>query len=127
MNPTITPVTILNNNQLTSQANDEALPNSDESIEEPETPNPVLETRTRSVRVIQPTNRFIESQQQKEAGIVSYHILIEDPGQYSEIDRFQELAHPLSYTFKATSDPDTLYLHRTLNAADSNKFKEAMV
>ena len=56
-----------------------------------------------------------------------YHTFIEDPGQYSEIDRFQDLDHPISYTFKATSDPDTQYLHKTLKAEDSDKFKEAMI
>ena len=29
--------------------------------------------------------------------------------------------------FKATNDPDTLYLHKALNAPDSDKIKEAII
>ena len=64
-NHTSTPVTTSNNNQLTMEASDETPHITDEDVEEPETTNPVIETRTRSGRVVRPTNRFIESQQQK--------------------------------------------------------------
>ena len=75
-----TPVTTTNNNQLPRETSDEIPPSTDEIIEELETTNPVLETGTRSGRVVRPTSRYIESQQQKDAVIVSYHTLIEDPG-----------------------------------------------
>jgi Reverse transcriptase (RNA-dependent DNA polymerase) len=83
--------------------------------------------RTRAGRTVKPTSRYIESQQQRANNIVAYNTAIQDPALYSEIDRFKDLDHPITYVLKATNDPDTLYLHEALKAKDSEEFKRAMV
>jgi hypothetical protein len=75
----------------------------------------------------QPTQRFVESQQQLAEGIVSYFTAHEaiDPKMYQEDLLLKEFEmDPIS--FKATADPDTLYLHEAMTAPDAAQFQEAM-
>jgi hypothetical protein len=71
-----------------------------------------------------PKQRFVESQQQLAEGIVSYFTAHEaiDPNMYQE----DVLLKEFSISFKATADPDTLYLHKAMRAPDAAQFKEAM-
>jgi hypothetical protein len=88
-------------------------------------------------RQLRPTLKSRESQELREAGLVSYPTTIDipanppidDPGShiYSEANLHQDLEHPMLYLCKASNDPDTLYMHEALKAPDSLKFKEAMV
>jgi hypothetical protein len=93
----------------------------------PEMPEDVQ--RSRYGRKIKPTERAIESQALREAGLVSYSAESGDPGQnlYTEDDPTAEMDHPLMYLYKASSDPDTLTLLEALKAPDAIRFKEAMV
>lgn len=93
---------------------------------------------TRSGRIVKPTARSSESQQQRQAGIVAYHVEFEaiDPQLYQEEDKLSTMDDPIAFiahahdqpiAFKATNDPDTLYMHEALKAPDANEFKKAMV
>jgi predicted SnoaL-like aldol condensation-catalyzing enzyme len=78
-------------------------------------------------QIRQPTQRYTESQQQLTDGIVSYFTAHEaiDPKLYQEDMTLKEVEmDPIS--FKATSDPDTLYMHEAMKAPDTEQFKEAM-
>jgi hypothetical protein len=61
------------------------------------------------------------------SGFVTYRVEFEvlDPSLYIEEDIMSELDNPV--TFKATSDPDTMYMQEALKQPDAKKFKEAMV
>jgi hypothetical protein len=74
-----------------------------------------------------PTQRFAESQQQLAEGIVSYFTAHEaiNPKIYQEDLLLKELEmDPIS--FKATANPDTLYLHEAMEAPEAAQFKEAV-
>jgi hypothetical protein len=74
-----------------------------------------------------PTQKFAKSQQQLADGIVSYFTAHEsiDPKLYQEDLVLKEFEmNPMS--FKATADPDTLYIHEAMRAPDVAQFKEAM-
>ena len=79
--------------------------------------------------MIKPTEKAIESQALREAGLVSYSAESDDPGQnlYTEVDPTADMDHPLMNLYKASSDPDTLTLLEALTAPDASQFKEAMV
>jgi predicted SnoaL-like aldol condensation-catalyzing enzyme len=80
----------------------------------------------RSEQIRQPTQKYTESQQQLTEGIVSYFTAHEeiDPKLYQEDMTLKEVVDPIS--FKATSDPDTLYMHEAMKAPDAEQFKESM-
>jgi Reverse transcriptase (RNA-dependent DNA polymerase) len=93
-------------------------------------PTPPPAVTTRSGRVVRPTERSVESQQQRQAGIVAYQVEFEviDPLLYQEEDRLSALDDPIDFcAYKATSDPDTMYMHEALNQPDAQEFKKAMV
>jgi hypothetical protein len=79
----------------------------------------------------------VESQQQRQAGIVSYHVEFEaiDPLLYQEEDQLSAMDDPIKFiashdqpiAYKATNDPDTLYMHEALKAPDAKEFKKAMI
>jgi hypothetical protein len=93
----------------------------------PEPPEAVVESvGRRSGRIRQPTQQFVESQEQLSQGIVSYFTSHEsiDPQMYKEDLLLKEFeTDPIS--FKATADPDTMYLHKAMRAPDAAQFKEA--
>jgi hypothetical protein len=101
------------------------------------TPTPPPLQQTRSGRTVKPTTRSIESQQQRQAGIVSYHVEFEaiDPLLYQEEDQLSAMDDPIQFiathdqpvAYKATNDPDTLYMHEALKAPDAKEFKKAMI
>jgi Reverse transcriptase (RNA-dependent DNA polymerase) len=100
-------------------------------------PTPPPLHQTWSGHTVKPTNRSVESQQQRQAGIVSYHVKFEaiDPLLYQEEDLLSAMDDPIKFispndqpvTFKATNDPDTLYMHEALKAPDAEEFKKAMI
>jgi hypothetical protein len=69
--------------------------------------------------------QFTKSQEQLAKGIVLYFTTHEsiDPQMYKE-DLKEFKTDPIS--FKATADPDTMYLHKAMRAPDAEQFKEAM-
>jgi Reverse transcriptase (RNA-dependent DNA polymerase) len=75
------------------------------------------------------TQRFIESQQQLQDGVVAYVAAYEalDPLIYKE-DRELQLFEldPIAFVLKATSDPDTLYYHEAMKEHDAPQFCTAM-
>jgi hypothetical protein len=102
--------------------------------------SPVILTTTQYSsygRQLRSTLKSRESQELRQAGLVSYPTTIDtqvdppidDPGSniFSEANLHQYLEHPILYRCKASNDPDTLYMHEALKAPDSLKFKEAMV
>ena len=99
---------------------------------------PTTHSFSRYGRRLKPTHKATESKLQRDAGVVSYIAetvneqydnRIDNPGDslYSELDRYQDLDDPILYLYKASNDPDTLYMHEALKAHDADKFKEAMV
>ena len=48
-----------------------------------------------------------------------------DPHLYDEEERLTELDDPIA--FKATSDPDTMYMHQAMKEPDAAEVKAAMV
>jgi hypothetical protein len=101
------------------------------------TPAPPPLQQTRSGRTVKPTARSVESQQQRQAGIVSYHVEFEaiDPLLYQEEDQLSAMDDPIKFiathdqpiAYKATNDPNTLYMHEALKAPDAKEFKKAMI
>jgi hypothetical protein len=101
------------------------------------TPTPPPLQQTRSGCTVKPTTRSVESQQQWQAGIVSYHVEFEaiDPLLYQEEDQLSAMDDPIKFiasldqpiAYKATNDPDTLYMHEALKAPDAKEFKKAMI
>ena len=102
------------------------------------TPAPPPLQQTRSGRTVKPTIRSAESQQQRQAGIVAYHVEFEaiDPLLYQEEDQLSTMDDPIQFiastdqptvAYKATNDPDTLYMHEALKAPDAKEFKKAMI
>jgi Reverse transcriptase (RNA-dependent DNA polymerase) len=95
--------------------------------------NPVIEpvptNERRSGRTRVQTQRFIESLQQREEGIVAYVATHEtiDPLLYQE-DRelLQFETDPIAFALKATSDPDTMYYHEAMKEKDAPQFRAAM-
>jgi Reverse transcriptase (RNA-dependent DNA polymerase) len=78
-------------------------------------------------RIRRPTQKYAESQQQLTKGIVSYFMAHEsiDPKMYQEDLVLKEVEiDPI--LFKATADPDTLYMHEAMMAPNAEQFKEAM-
>jgi hypothetical protein len=84
---------------------------------------------TRSGRATKPTQRFAESQAQRQQGIVSYNVEFEaiDEEMYIEEDKLRDLEDPIAYALKASNDPDTMYMHEAMRQPDAKQFKEAMV
>jgi hypothetical protein len=81
----------------------------------------------RSGRIRRLTQRFVESQEQLAEGIVLYFTSHEsiDPQMDKEDLLLKDFeTDPIS--FKATADPDTMYLHKAMKAPDAAQFKEAM-
>jgi hypothetical protein len=69
----------------------------------------------RSGRIRRLTQRFVESQEQLAKGIVLYFTSHEsiDPQMYKEDLLLKDFeTDPIS--FKATADPDTMYLHKAM-------------
>ena len=82
----------------------------------------------RSGRIRHATQKYQESLQQRADGIVLYFTSHEtiDPRQYQEeqlLNQFE--TDPIA--FKATADPDTMYLHEAMKEPDAQQFKEAMI
>lgn len=107
----------------------------EESEESSVIPAPTAEEATSDVtsgqrlsgRARKPTQRYQESVQQRSEGIVSYFTSHEtiDPHQYNEehlLGQFE--SDPIA--FKATADPDTMYLHEAMKEPDAKQFQEAM-
>jgi Reverse transcriptase (RNA-dependent DNA polymerase) len=75
------------------------------------------------------TQRFIESLQQREEGLVAFVATHEaiDPLLYKEDHDLQQFeVDPIAFAFKATSDPDTMYYHEAMKETDAQQFQEAM-
>jgi Reverse transcriptase (RNA-dependent DNA polymerase) len=99
------------------------------------TPTPPPLQQTRFGCTVKSTS--VESQQQWKAGIVSYHVEFEaiDPLLYQEEDQLSAMDDPIKFiathdqpiAYKATNDPDTLYMHEALKAPDAKEFKKAMI
>jgi hypothetical protein len=112
------------------------LPPSGAPIEQPLT---IPAVTTRSGRSVKPTTRKLESQQQRQQGVVAYHVEFEaiDPHLYREEDILAALDDPIAFnaschipepvSFKATNNPDTFYMHDVLKQPDAAEFKKAMV
>lgn len=84
---------------------------------------PETETRTRSGRTVRRTQRWTESLQQQEEGIVSLYVPW-DVFHDMELDFQDLLDDPIA--FAASSNPDILYLNEAMSAPDSAQFEEAM-
>jgi hypothetical protein len=103
------------------------LPNTD-PIEPPFIPPTIT---TRSGRTIKPTVCFLESQQQRQQGVIAYQVEHEtiDPHLYREEDLLAELDDPIAFNascidnllsaYKATNNPDTFYMHDALKQPDA--------
>jgi hypothetical protein len=76
------------------------------------TPTPLPLQQTRSGRTVKPTARSVESQQQRQAGIVSYHVEFEaiDPLLYQEEDQLSAMDDPIK--FIATHDQPIAQSHQ---------------
>jgi hypothetical protein len=84
---------------------------------------------SRAGRTRTQTLRFVESQQQRAAGIVAYVAAHEaiDPLLYQEdLEMVQFEVDPIAFALKATSDPDTMYYHEAMKEPDAHKFCTAM-
>jgi hypothetical protein len=81
----------------------------------------------RSGRMQRPTQQFPKSQAQLAKGIVLYFTTHEsiDPQMYKEDLSLKEFeTDPIS--FKATANPDTMYLHEAMRAPDAEQCNKAM-
>jgi hypothetical protein len=75
------------------------------------------------------TQRFVESLQQRDEGLVAFVAAHEaiDPLLYQEDCALQMFEHdPIAFAFKATSNPDTMYYHEAMKEPDAPQFREAM-
>ena len=96
----------------------------DEAPPEEEPPVPETEnTRTRSGRESRPTQRWTESQEQQEEGLVSLHVSWEvfHDGGYDIQD---DMDDPIA--FVASKNPDMMYLDQALAEPDGDEFRKAM-
>jgi hypothetical protein len=92
-----------------------------------EAPGPINVSRAGRTRT--QTLRFIESQQQRAAGIVAYVASHEsiDPLLYQEDKALAQFeTDPIAFALKATSDPDTMYYHEAMKESDAPEFRAAM-
>jgi hypothetical protein len=92
-----------------------------------EPPEPISVSRAGRNRT--QTIRFIESQQQRAAGIVAYVAAHEsiDPLLYQEDHEMAQLeVDPIAFALNATSDPDTMYYHEAMKEPDAPEFRAAM-
>ena len=109
---------------LPPEGDDPALPDPPLAAED-QAPPPAEISETpvrRSSRVKHPTRRFLESiQQGSYIGLES----VADQFYDDDFELIESLKDPIA--FKASSDPDTLYLHQALKQKDRDKFIDAMV
>jgi Reverse transcriptase (RNA-dependent DNA polymerase) len=75
------------------------------------------------------TQRFVESLQQREEGLVAFVAAHEaiDPLLYKEDRDLQQFElDPIAFALKATSDPDTMHYHEAMKEPDARQFQVAM-
>jgi Reverse transcriptase (RNA-dependent DNA polymerase) len=86
-------------------------------------------TTRRSGRNRTLTQRFVESLQQRDEGLVAFVAAYEaiDPMLYQE-DRVLQVfeTDPIAFALKATSNPDTMYYHEAMKESDAPQFRIAM-
>jgi hypothetical protein len=90
-------------------------------------PGPTNQRRSGQTRV--QTQHFIESQQQRDEGLVAYVATREtiDPMLYQEDHQLQQFkTDPIAFALKASSDPDTMYYHKAMKEKDVPQFWTAM-
>jgi len=63
-----------------------------------------------------------ESMDQRRDAVVSYQVEFEalDLALYTEEDATAELDDPITYLYKATADPDTMYYHEAMKEPEVN-------
>ena len=93
--------------------------------EPPPAPPAAPATTTRSGRLSRAPERLIEVMEAKMESIRPTYVSFEALTLADRVDKFQD-ADPLM-AYKATSDPDTLYLHEALKQPDRAQFIKAMV
>ena len=107
------------------QNKNEALPQELQLTQE----QPIPTQQTRSGRTIKPTQRFLESTQQKQSGIVAWEVLLDQdssekkPMAKEQYQLQQHFENPIAF---AAAGHDVLRFRETLKASDRNKFLEAM-
>ena len=85
--------------------------------------------QTRSGRTIKPTQRLLESTQQKQSGIVAWEVLLDQdsseeiPTAKEQYELQQYFENPIAF---AAAGHDVLRFREALKASDRNKFLEAM-
>ena len=90
---------------------------------------PIPIQQTRSGRTIKPTQRFLESTQQKQSGIVAWEVLLDQdssekiPTAKEQYQLQQYYENPIAF---AAAGHDVLRFREALKASDRNKFLEAM-
>lgn len=99
----------------------------DEQLVQTDDNLPDLETlpTTRSGRISRPTQRFRESMEQREQGIVSYAVYDFDEAHDIEYKLQEAMQHPIS--FLSTTNKDTMYYDQAIREPDAIEFVKAIV